>query len=144
MAKKKSDKAKLINDGVVVVKRTFEPLIQDYEKEKIPDYIKDIDHTAKLDDDEYKALLDDAEKELNELVRDLETSRKGLVIVFQGRDASGKSGATERILEAIDYDPRLFLWVPIGAPNDVELQHPYLWRFMVENRMPSWGQMRVF
>ena len=56
MAKKKSDKAKLINDGVVVVKRTFEPLIQDYEKEKIPDYIKDIDHTAKLADDEYKAL----------------------------------------------------------------------------------------
>jgi AMP-polyphosphate phosphotransferase len=144
MNKQKTANRQILDIGVTTFKRRFPDLIAEYEKEDIPDYLGQIDHSAAVDDVQYDELIDLEEKELNSSVRKLAGAKKALVVVFQGRDASGKSGATERILQALDYDPKLFLWIPIGEPNEVELDHPYLWRFTIESRMPPYGQMRVF
>jgi polyphosphate kinase 2 (PPK2 family) len=84
------------------------------------------------------------ERDLNLTVRKLKEVNKSLVVVFQGRDSAGKSGATERIIEALDYDMSIFQAVHIGPPTDEENAHPFLWRFGIHQRVPEYGQARVF
>jgi len=135
----------LLDNGVIAVARHHANFLEPYrEVNKVPDYLSLIDHSLALNKERYERLLKLAEVEFHAQVRKLQTARKFLIIVFQGRDASGKSGATERIIQAVDYDPRIFMWVPIGAPTEDEKQHPYLWRFMTGERMPGYGQVRVF
>lgn len=149
MAKAKSKPApasnyKSLNNGVIAITHHYADLFSPYKEANIPDYLHLIDHSLQLSNRRYEEILQVEEIQFNTLVRQLQAAHKSLAVVFQGRDASGKSGATERIIQAIDYDPRIFLWVPIGAPTDEELQHPYLWRFMTGDRMPAHGQVRVF
>jgi polyphosphate kinase 2 (PPK2 family) len=66
------------------------------------------------------------------------------MIVFQGRDGAGKSGATVRISEALDHDAKLFRSVPVGPPTEEERAHPPQWRFFRDDRMPAYGQARVY
>ena len=39
-------------------------------------------------------------------------------------------------------DPRGYEVIPIAAPNDIEMDHHYLWRFW--NRMPKTGHITIF
>ena len=52
---------------------------------------------------------------------------RSLVVAFEGVDAAGKGGAIRRVTGALD--ARQYVTVPIAAPTDEELAHPYLWRF---------------
>jgi AMP-polyphosphate phosphotransferase len=143
-ASSKKGNYKLLNNGAIAITGNNQELLAPYQSQKIPDYLDLIDHSLTLSEKQYSALLAAAEVEFNELVRQLKNFSKSLLIVFQGRDASGKSGATERIIEALDFDPRIFLWVPISAPTEEEGAHPYLWRFTTGDRMPKYGQVRIF
>jgi polyphosphate kinase 2 (PPK2 family) len=134
----------LLNNGCIRLARRFDDLGQQYQKEPIPDYLSLIDHSLSLEKGDYKKLLTKEETQLNLHVRQLQEHQRALVIVFQGRDGAGKSGATERIIEAVDYDMEIFDAVHIGPPSDEELEHPYLWRFSIYDRMPKYGQVRVF
>jgi polyphosphate kinase 2 (PPK2 family) len=152
MTSKSKEKSRLVEgrdytclrNGCLVVARRFADLLQPYEKEVVPDYLAAVDHSLKLEKEEYEPLLDKEERRLNELVRELKGEGKSLVVVFQGRDAAGKSGATERILEALDYDMEIFQPVHIGPPTEDEKAHPFLWRFWQYQRIPEAGQARVF
>ena len=63
-----------------------------------------------------------------------------VVILFEGWDAAGKGGAIKRLTEKLD--PRGYHVWPIGAPNDDEKRHHYLWRFWA--RMPERGRWAIF
>ena len=66
--------------------------------------------------------------------------RLPVIVAFEGWDAAGKGGAIRRLAGSLD--PRGYEVVPYGAPNDVEKQHHYLWRFW--NRIPKAGHLTIF
>ena len=131
-------------DGVIRVAHSFSDLIEPWCKIDIPDYLARIDHSLAIADrDAYEKELKALEVEFNLLVRQLVDAEMSLIVVFQGRDGSGKTGATMRITEAVGFDFKLFQSVPIGPPSQEELDHGYLWRFGRYERMPAFGQVRV-
>jgi polyphosphate:AMP phosphotransferase len=89
---------------------------------------------------EYKEALENYQGQLNLLVRKPEFARHGLVVVFEGWDASGKGGSIRRMAAAMD--ARWYTVIPIGAPTEEELAQPYLWRFW--RRIPPKGRVTMF
>lgn len=133
-----------LENGVIRVAHTFSNLTEPWSKAKIPNYLATVDHSLAIDDkDAYERELKQLEAEFNLLVRELAAAKKSLIVVLQGRDGAGKTGATTRITEALGYDFKLFQSVPIGPPSSEELDHGYLWRFGKYERIPAFGQVRV-
>ncbi len=102
--------------------------------------LEQIDLSLKLDHDAYTAQLPDIQLHLVKLQQKLRASERALVIAYEGWDASGKGGSILRITQALD--PRGYVVWPIGAPNEVERQYHYLWRFW--NRLPAHGHIAIF
>lgn len=135
----------LQKSGVIKIAGDFPNIIEPWSKTKVPDYLGAVDHALAIEDKkDYEKALKAAETEFNLLVRELGDAGKSLVVVFQGRDGAGKTGATMRITEALGYDFKVFGSVPVGPPTEEELSHDYLWRFSKHERMPAKGQVRVF
>jgi polyphosphate kinase 2 (PPK2 family) len=136
----------LLDNGVIAVRRCFSCVAEPYNKKDKPRaYLSLVDHTVRIKKKgTYKRALCREEVRFNKLVRKLQEQKRALIIVLQGRDGAGKSGAAERLLHAVDYDHKIFLWIPIGPPTEDEKAHPYLWRFFTGERMPKFGQVRVF
>ena len=133
------------DNGAIEVRRKFADLQAPYVKEQIPDYLDLVDHGLALKKKKYKKRLAKAEQEFNELVRNkLAPQKRSLIVVLQGRDGAGKSGATNVLQGACDRDTKIWLAISIGAPTDEEKAHPYLWRFFKYDRMPRFGDVRVF
>lgn len=65
---------------------------------------------------------------------------RGLIVAFEGPDASGKGGAIRRVTRGLD--ARFYRVLPVAAPSELERAHPYLWRFW-EN-IPPRGKMTFF
>ena len=63
----------------------------------------------------------------------------GLLVLFEGWDASGKGGAIQRLVAPLD--PRHVRVVSYGAPSDDEKRHAFLHRFMPA--VPGLGGMAV-
>lgn len=135
-----------LENGALVVARCCPDIRWPYDpSEPIPDYLGEVDHSLKLSDKKAKKLIAKAERDFNQMVRGpMKEKKKSLIIVLQGRDGAGKTGARKQIDMALDSDSRLFLAVSIGAPTEEERAHPYLWRFTKFDRMPEFGQVRVF
>ncbi|MBN2357692.1 phosphate--AMP phosphotransferase, partial [candidate division KSB1 bacterium] len=99
-----------------------------------------VDLSKTLTRDAYSTKL----KTLQERMRDLEHTiylqRIPVIIVFEGWDAAGKGGDIKRLTAPMD--PRGFEVVPIGAPNDIEKAHHYLWRFW--SKIPKGGHICIF
>ena len=135
----------LTKQGVITVARSFTQIDEPFRREAIPEYIEAVDHSLALDDKKaYKVALKEEEQALNLLVRRLAPANQSVVVVLQGRDGAGKTGATMRIAEALGYDYKIFASVPISAPTVEELNHGFLWRFTKNERWPAFGQLRVF
>jgi PPK2 family polyphosphate:nucleotide phosphotransferase len=66
--------------------------------------------------------------------------RRALLIVLQGRDASGKDGTIRHVFEAVD--PQGCEVTGFKVPTALELQHDYLWR--VHQRVPPHGMIGIF
>lgn len=134
-----------LDNGVLVVSRCAIDLRQPYVKEPIPDYLSLVDHSLALKRKKYEREMQREEEKLNKLVRErLAASGRFLVFVLQGRDGAGKTGARVRVEAALDNDAKIFQAICIGPPSQDERAHPYLWRFMTGERMPQFGQVRVF
>ena len=65
---------------------------------------------------------------------------EGLVIIFQGMDASGKDGAINHVMSGIN--PEGIDVYNFKKPSEEELSHDYLWRAMC--LMPEKGKIAVF
>ncbi len=136
----------VLPNGVIRVARcTTAPTEICGEGKAFPQYLEIVDHKLAIEKKKvYKKELKQEEERFNKLVRKFRDDKRALILVLQGRDGAGKSGAAKRIIIACDYDAKLLQWVPIGAPNQDELAHPYLWRFFAFDRMPRYGQIRIF
>ena len=93
-----------------------------------------------IDRDTYEEELLQQQQRLLSLQQPLRAAGLPVVIMFEGWDASGKGGAIMRITEKLD--PRGYHVWPIAAPDEIELQHHYLWRFWT--RLPARGQIAIF
>ncbi len=135
----------LLPNGSLIISREFNNITESTPKQsKVPDYLRVVDHSLAINKEDYEKRLAKQEEQLNLFVRKLKAIKKSLIIVFQGRDGAGKSSTTERILEALDYDMSIFQAIHIGPPSEDEGKHPHLWRFLTNERMPTFGQVRVF
>lgn len=130
--------------GIIIVSSTCDHISAPYRKQKIPNYLTCVYHKVKLGKKAYKKALAEQEETFNLLVRQLEKQKRSLIVVLQGRDGSGKTGARVRIEQALDNDAKIFQAVCIGPPSEDERAHGYLWRFLIGERMPRFGQVRVF
>lgn len=63
-----------------------------------------------------------------------------IVILFEGRDAAGKSGTIKRFMEHLN--PRGARIVALGKPSDVEQGQWYFQRYLAQ--LPSAGEMTLF
>lgn len=99
-----------------------------------------VDLSQSLDRPRYERLLKHYQKRVLELEHELYLERIPVVIVYEGWDAAGKGGNIRRLVQGLD--PRGYQVIPIAAPNDVEKQHHYLWRFWL--RFPKAGHIAIF
>ena len=99
-----------------------------------------IDLDRSLSPEEYVEKIKNLQELLLERQYDLYRKGKSLVVLFEGWDAAGKGGAIKRLTQGLD--PRGYVVHPIGAPNEWEKEHPYLWRFWT--RLPSRGHIGIF
>ena len=99
-----------------------------------------VDLTLRLEREEYDEQRKQLQKRLFDLEHELYVARVPVVIAYEGWDAAGKGGNIKRLTRGLD--PRGYEVVPVGAPNDVEKAHHYLWRFWRD--VPKAGHITIF
>ncbi|MBT1165208.1 PPK2 family polyphosphate kinase [Bifidobacterium simiarum] len=67
-------------------------------------------------------------------------SRRRLLIVLQGMDASGKGGIVRHVFHQVD--PMGIHYHGFGKPSDEEASHDFLWR--IERELPAPGWISIF
>jgi polyphosphate kinase 2 (PPK2 family) len=102
--------------------------------------LDDVDLSPKLAREEYNDLLDDRQRRIRDLEHRSYVERLPVVVLYEGWDAAGKGGNIRRLTQHMD--PRGYDVIPIGAPNDIERRHHYLWRFWKE--LPKAGHIGIF
>ena len=98
------------------------------------------DMTLSLERDEYDEQRAKLQKRLFRLEHELFLARIPAVIAYEGWDAGGKGGNIKRLTRGLD--PRGYEVIPVGAPNDEERAHNYLWRFWRD--VPKAGHITIF
>ena len=78
---------------------------------------------------------------LNKLQSRLHASgARGVLLILQGMDTSGKDGAIRRVFSQVS--PLGVRAEPFGAPSDEERRHDFLWR--VHAKIPKRGELVIF
>ena len=110
---------------------------------------RDIDAVADVltDSADYKAARQQYFRELFRLQGELvklqdwvATTKRKVVIVFEGRDAAGKGGVIKRITQRLN--PRVARVVALPAPNDREKTQWYFQRYVPH--LPAGGELVLF
>ncbi len=105
-----------------------------------------LDMSQRLDQKAYTARLIAAQRRLLQLRLHLGGQMgangvgPGLLVVFEGPDASGKGGAIKAVVGHLD--PRHYKVLNCGVPTEAEKRHHFLWRFYPD--IPGRGAMSVF
>ena len=94
----------------------------------------------KLGRKEYEAALEAMQLELAQMSRWLAHCHKRLLIIFEGRDTAGKSGAIRAISDVLD--PRRCQVVALGKPSEQERGQWYFQRYVPH--LPSAGNVAMF
>lgn len=92
-----------------------------------------------------KQLVEDQLDAMNERLEGLQAAlgaeqRRALLVVFQGRDTSGKDGTTRRVFRRLN--PALLSVTNFKKPSTLEISHDYLWR--VHHAVPPRGMIGIF
>ncbi len=91
--------------------------------------------------DELKRMLEHEQERLGELQSAFYADRRhALLVVLQGRDASGKDGAIRSVFDACN--PQGCQVQSFKAPTELELSHDFLWR--VHQVIPPKGMIGIF
>src|SRR6516165_10166661 len=88
----------------------------------------------------YKALLRELQIELVKVQRHIIKHAHQVLVIFEGRDASGKDGTIKRIVEHLS--PRETRVVALGVPSDKERNSWYFQRFVPH--LPAAHEMVLF
>ncbi len=102
--------------------------------------IRRLDLTQKLDEKSYDRELPKWQAKLARLTQRKRFRDRAMILAFEGSDAAGKGGAIRRV--ATSLDARQYVIVPIAAPSEEELAHPFLWRFW--QQIPARGGITLF
>jgi polyphosphate kinase 2 len=78
--------------------------------------------------------------ELLKLQRHLEAKQKPMIVLFEGRDASGKGGTIRRITRFMN--EKRYRVVALGKPTEAQLTGWYFQRYV--ERFPTGGEMVLF
>ena len=78
--------------------------------------------------------------ELLKLQRHLEAKQTPMIVLFEGRDASGKGGTIRRITRFMNH--KRYRVVALGRPTDAQLTQWYFQRYV--ERFPTGGEMALF
>ncbi len=105
------------------------------------DVLSRVDLQKTIAKEKYKAKLDEYQNRLKQLQIDLFRANIPAVIGFEGWDAAGKGGAIRRLTAALD--PLGYVVHPIVAPNELERQYHYLWRFWSRLNVKG-GRVTIF
>src|SRR5438046_1994452 len=84
--------------------------------------------------------LADLQERLFAQAHGAEPVRRGLLLVLQGMDTSGKGGTVKHVAGAMD--PGGLRITSFKAPTEEELAHDFLWR--IRKALPPWGYVGVF
>ncbi|MEQ1693231.1 MAG: polyphosphate kinase 2 family protein, partial [Gemmatimonas sp.] len=100
---------------------------------------------ARLDDVPSRDVIEPATHVLLDRLRSLQDAfhadrRHALLLVLQGRDASGKDGVIKTVYGA--FNPTGVTVAAFGPPTALELRHDFLWR--VHQVVPPLGMVGVF
>jgi PPK2 family polyphosphate:nucleotide phosphotransferase len=91
-----------------------------------------------------RSVKDAAEKEgarIADLQRLLYADRRyALLIVLQGRDASGKDGTIRKVFTSVN--PQGCQVSSFGVPTELERRHDFLWR--IHTQVPARGMIGIF
>jgi PPK2 family polyphosphate:nucleotide phosphotransferase len=91
--------------------------------------------------DDLKDALDDEQKKLGKLQdRLMAGKQKAVLVIVQGRDASGKDGAIKQVFDGCN--PQGCRVTSFGVPTALELSHDYLWR--IHAAIPPRGIIGIF
>jgi polyphosphate kinase 2 len=89
---------------------------------------------------DYEKSLNDLHNELVHLQEWVRTQGLKVVIIFEGRDASGKGGTIKRFTEPLN--PRVCRVVALGIPTEKEKKQWYFQRYVAH--LPAAGEIVVF
>ena len=93
------------------------------------------------DKEAIKDALDDEQKKLGKLQdRLMAGKQKAVLVILQGRDASGKDGAIKQVFDGCN--PQGCRVTSFGVPTALELSHDYLWR--IHAAVPPRGFIGIF
>ncbi|MBN1669856.1 MAG: polyphosphate:AMP phosphotransferase [Kiritimatiellae bacterium] len=134
-----------VQHGIKAAQRRTKPEPGPAPAEELPSalaatVLDNVDLSLALERDDYHRELKKKQKRLRDLEYGIYMRRIPVVILYEGWDAAGKGGNIRRLTQELD--PRGYEVVPIAAPNDVEKQHHYLWRFWTQ--MPKAGHIAIF
>lgn len=101
-----------------------------------PDY----PYKKRLKTAEYESQMAALQLELVKLQADVKATGKRVVIVFEGRDASGKGGTIKRLRENLN--PRVAKIVALSKPSDREIGEWYFQRYV--SHLPTAGEITLF
>jgi polyphosphate kinase len=101
---------------------------------------KDSKERPELRGKQYERELRKLQTKLVEMQEWVKTTGAKVVVVFEGRDAAGKGGVINRIMDRVS--PRVFRHVALPAPTEREKSQLYAQRYMKE--MPAAGEVVLF
>lgn len=102
--------------------------------------LDEVDLSAVITEEEYKARLKPLQAEAAELTYLLYRHHIPTIAVFEGSDAAGKGGCIRRLTRQMD--PRSYMVATTSAPSKYELSHHYLWRFYQTFPLP--GHLTIY
>ncbi len=102
--------------------------------------LEQVDLTKALNGDEYDQRMDALKLKMYDLGHAVYVSKTPVIIVFEGWSCAGKGSAISELTSRLD--PRGFRVYPIGPPNCVEQEFPWLYRFWL--KIPGYGEMSIF
>ena len=105
-----------------------------------PDYLGRVDLSAKLEKEDYKIRLREAQVELRKLQLKIFQANIPVLVLFEGWDAAGKGGAIKRLTDTLD--PRSYQVIAFAAPTEEEHRYHYLWRFW--RKLPAAKTIGIF
>ena len=120
--------------------KTEAPLLSVFPICTDPPDLDEVDHTLKLEREDYEKQLKHEQKRLAKLELEMYLQRIPLVVMYEGWDAAGKGGAIKRVAQALD--ARAYHIFPSPAPTPLELAHPHLWRYWT--RLPKAGHVGIY
>lgn len=104
------------------------------------DVLSTVNPFQEMSKEEYKEKLDKYQKRLRQLQIEMFQKQIPTIVAFEGWDAGGKGGAIRRLTDALD--SLGYCVHPVSAPNIVEKNFHYQWRFWIH--MPEPGSIAIF